>query len=472
MANYKPYEKYKDSGNKWFGEVPNHWELKKIKRIGRTKAGGTSSTANSNYWDGNIPWLPSGKLQNNVIKSASKFITEDGLNNSSTKLIRANTTLIALTGATCANIGYLTFESTANQSVIAIEEDDNNDSKFLFYSLINQRKQILLNQNGGAQAGINDTDVRNIISVFPPLSEQTAIARFLDYKLSKINRFIRKKKQLIKLLEEKKAAIINQAVTKGLNPNTKMKNSGIEWLGEIPEHWEVTKIRGVCSFVRGNSTFKKDELLSDGKFVALQYGKTYKVTEVDNNYQFYVNEEFYKESQTVHLGDVIFVSTSETMEDLGHSVYYNRNDIGLLGGEQILLKPKKNIISGKYLHYSTFVIAKELRKFATGVKVYRFNINDLKTIYTFLPPLPEQHQIVSYIEQETFKIDTTISHIEKEIALVEEYKTALIAEAVTGKIDVRNYELGIVNYELEEELEEEMDIAAEDTENYETEDTE
>ncbi|MBN1116286.1 MAG: restriction endonuclease subunit S, partial [Bacteroidales bacterium] len=243
------------------------------------------------------------------------------------------------------------------------------------------------------------------------------------------------------------------------NPDSdrKMKPSGIEWLGDIPEHWEVIKLTGVCGFVRGNSSFKKDELLSEGKYVALQYGKTYKVDEVDEKYQFYVNDEFFKDSQIVNYGDVIIISTSETIEDLGHSVFYNRLDLGLLGGEQILIRPKIEKVLGKYLLYSSKVFAKELKKYATGVKVYRFNISDIRTICTPVPSIEEQQQIVSYIEKETAKLNQTISTIKKEIALVEEYKTALIAEAVTGKIDVREYCLNqdVEGLEDEQDFEEE-----------------
>lgn len=285
------------------------------------------------------------------------------------------------------------------------------------------------------------SEMKNMIIPSAPLSEQTFIANFLDYKLEKINRFITKKKQLIELLTEQKEAVINKSVTKGIYPNVKLKPSGIEWLGDIPEHWEVVKLTGVSSFVRGNSSFKKDELLSKGKYVALQYGKTYKVDEVDEKFKFYVNDEFYKVSQVVNFGDIIIVSTSETIEDLGHSVFYNRSDLGLLGGEQMLLKPNNDTVNEKYLYYSSKAFTKGLRKYATGVKVYRFNITDLKTIYTSVPPIQEQQKIVKYIEIEIQRIDKTISSIEKEIYLVEEYKTALIAEAVTGKIDVRDFKV-------------------------------
>ena len=166
-----------------------------------------------------------------------------------------------------------------------------------------------------------------------------------------------------------------------------------------------------------------------------------KVVDVDEKFKFYVNDEFYKVSQVVNSGNVIIVSTSETIEDLGHSVFYNRSDLGLLGGEQMLLKPNNDIVDEKYLYYSSKVFTKELRKYATGVKVYRFNITDLKTIYTSVPPIQEQQKIVKYIEIEIQRIDKTISTIEKEIYLVEEYKTALISEAVTGQIDVRGFKV-------------------------------
>ena len=174
------------------------------------------------------------------------------------------------------------------------------------------------------------------------------------------------------------------------------KPSGIEWFGDTPDHWVIKRLYGICNFVRGNSTFQKNELLNQGKYIALQYGKTYKVEEINEQFKFFVNDEFYKSSQIVNYEDVIFVSTSETIEDLGHSVYYNRKDIGLIGGEQILLKPNKNILKGKYLFYSSKVFGKELNKFATGIKVFRFDIYDLKTIYTSIPPLPEQIAITDY----------------------------------------------------------------------------
>ena len=122
------------------------------------------------------------------------------------------------------------------------------------------------------------------------------------------------------------------------------KESGIEYIGNIPRHWTNYRIDWISTIVRGNTGFKKDELLDNGDYVALQYGKTYKVDEVNNRFNFFVNSEFYKKSQIVKSGDTILVSTSETIEDLGHSCFYNRLDLGLLGGEQLLFKPNSQLL--------------------------------------------------------------------------------------------------------------------------------
>jgi type I restriction enzyme S subunit len=218
------------------------------------------------------------------------------------------------------------------------------------------------------------------------------------------------------------------------------KPSGIEWLGEIPEHWPIERLHNKCDIVRGNSSFKKDELLSKGKYVALQYGKTYKVEQINQNFNFFVNDEFYKSEQIVNYNDVIFISTSETLEDLGHSVFYNRKEIGLVGGEQIVLKPERKILDGKYLFYYSKVLGKELNKFATGVKVFRFDVNDLKTIYLPLPILSEQQSIANYLDEKTSKLDQLISNKKAQIDKLKEIRQIEINTAVTKGLD-RNVKL-------------------------------
>ena len=211
-----PDVKMKDSGVEWLGMVPEYWEVWRIKHLGTTITGGTPKTDEPDYWiDGNVPWLPSGKVQNNSIhkEDADTFITKRALAESAAKLIRPGSALIALTGATCANAAFLTFESTANQSVVGIEPKLNADGRFIYYSLLSQRKQVLTHKSGGAQGGINQEDVRNLVITAPEKAEQSAIASFLDHETSKIDALTTEAQHAIDLLQERRSALISAAVT-------------------------------------------------------------------------------------------------------------------------------------------------------------------------------------------------------------------------------------------------------------------
>lgn len=227
----------------------------------------------------------------------------------------------------------------------------------------------------------------------------------------------------------------------------KYKSSGIEWIGNVPTHWRNYRVDWISAFVRGNTGFKKDELLNNGEYVALQYGKTYKVDEVNNTFNFFVNNEFYKYSQVVHRGDTILISTSETIEDLGHTCFYNRVELGLIGGEQILIKPKSKHINGKYLYYYSKFFSSELKKYATGLKVFRFNIDDLKNIFISIPLLEEQTAIAEYLDTKTQAIDKKINLLSKKADYYKELRKSIINDAVCKGLDknvkMKESELGV-----------------------------
>lgn len=218
------------------------------------------------------------------------------------------------------------------------------------------------------------------------------------------------------------------------------KDSGIDWLGNVPSHWSTYRLDWTGFLIRGNTGFKKDELQDKGEYIALQYGKTYQVDEINDAFQFFVNGEFFKKEQIVNQGDVIFISTSETIEDLGHSCFYNRNDLGLIGGEQILFKPNRKLVCGKFLYYYSKKFSAELRKYATGLKVYRFNIDDLKQIFIALPTIEEQTAIANFLDTKTQAIDKKVSLLEKKIGYYQELRKSLINETVTKGLD-KNAEL-------------------------------
>lgn len=431
----KRYEKYKDSGVKWLGDIPDKWKVIRFKNIFKE--------INDRSLSG-VEDLLSVSQFTGVTKKSDKLDEGDLLTNANSlegyKLVRKDDLVSNIMLAWNGSLAFSEYDGITSPAYSVYRVKSKDDKRFLHYLVRSEiyKAEFKRNSSGVIESRLRlyTDDFFAIYALVPPLSEQKTIAEFLDDKTTKIDQLIAIKQKEINLLKERRQILIQKAVTKGLDPNVKMKNSGVDWIGEIPEHWEVRKLISLCRFVRGNSPFGKDELLSAGEYVAMQYGKTYKINEVNEEYGFYVNNEFYKESQVVNYGDIILISTSETIEDLGHTVYYRRSDIGLLGGEQIMLKPKKEKINSQYLYFSSKLFSKELRKFATGIKVFRFNINDLKTIISVVPTISEQNEIANYIETQSNKITKAISLKQQEIEKLKEYKLVMIDNVVTGTVQV------------------------------------
>jgi type I restriction enzyme S subunit len=440
----KSYPKYKPSKIVWYPEIPENWDYCKVKHVANTYAGGTPSTVVDSFWhNGEIPWLPSGKLQNCEITSAEKFITQEGLNGSSTKWIKPNTVLVALTGATCANIGYLTFQACANQSVIAIDENtDKANSRFLYYMFLNMRSQILTHQTGGAQAGINDSDVKNLYLLKPSLEEQTQIAAFLDYKTNLIDATIEKKKRLIELLKEKRQAVINEAVTKGLNPNAPMKDSGVEWLGEIPEHWKFQKAKR-NTYMKGRigwQGLKQEEFIDEGPYLIT--GMNFKDGVIRWDEVYHITKERYDEAPEIQLknGDVLMTKDGT----IGKLLYVdNLPGPASLNSHLLVLRCIDNSYIPKYLYYqlmtNLFSVHVELNK--TGTTFFGITQEAVGRFKMLLPPVSEQQEIVNYIENQISIFDRSVNKIELIIENLKAYRQSLISEAVTGKIDVREWQI-------------------------------
>lgn len=431
----KTYDNYKDSGVEWIGEIPEKWKVDKLSRIFQINTGFTPSTGNNEFYEnGEHDWITIRDLGGKYISESKTKLTDLAVKG---KTIIPKGALLYSFKLSVGQMAFTTKKMFTNEAIFSIFPSDELNLNYYYYLL----DRILIhnsNENIYGAKILNQELIKSAKLLVPSSEEQTAIAHYLDRKTTQIDQLINQKQRFIVLLQEERTAVINQAVTKGLDPMVKMKDSGIEWLGEIPEHWISYRIDWVTNIVRGNTGFKKDELLANGEYVALQYGKTYKVDIVDQSFNFFVNSEFYKESQIVSKGDTILISTSETIEDLGHTCYYDKEQDGLLGGEQILLKPNQKLLFEKYLYHYAKRFCVELKQYAKGLKVFRFNTNDLKSIFIAIPKIEEQIQIANFIDLENNRIDTAISKMFKEIELLREYKTVLISEVVTGKVDVRD----------------------------------
>ena len=430
------YNEYKDSGVEWFESIPNHWRNSKLKYAGKLICGGTPSTSNKDYWDGDIPWMQSGKVhfKHITLEDIDKFISKDALNESSTKMVRKNSTVLAITGATCSNIGFLTFDSTVNQSVIGIENNENYLSLYLYYYMISQKKQILFHQSGGAQGGVTKQEVENLHIPKLPLKEQEQIVAFLDDKTEKIDDLLAKTKKKIELLKEKRTALINHCVTKGLNPNTPMKDSGVEWFESIPNHWRNSKLKYAGKLICGGTPSTSNKDYWDGDIPWMQSGKVHFKHITLEDIDKFISKDALNESSTkmVRKNSTVLAITGATCSNIGFLTFdstVNQSVIGIENNENYL---------SLYLYYYMISQKKQILFHQSGGAQGGVTKQEVENLHIPKLPLKEQEQIVAFLDDKTEKIDDLLAKTKKKIELLKEYRQSLISNVVTGKIKVCN----------------------------------
>jgi type I restriction enzyme, S subunit len=256
-AGLKPYGSYRESGLAWFGEIPSHWEPRRLKQcVERFFGGGTPESGNAAYYsdsgDG-VPWVVIADMtRQSRIRSTAKAITEAGRASRNLQILPKGSVLYSMY-ASVGSVSILEIDATINQAIIGMQPKENYVlEEFLFYFLENLRKHVSQLASSSTQANLSAEKVRSLPVLVPTFAEQRAIARFLQHCDHLISRLIRNKRRLIALLNEEKQAIIQQAVTHGLDPDVLMKPSGVEWLGEIPAHWEVRRIKSLSQVRRGH----------------------------------------------------------------------------------------------------------------------------------------------------------------------------------------------------------------------------
>lgn len=431
MKKLKKYPEYYDSEVEWLRNAPSHWEVVKSKRIfveASIKGFPNEVLLAATQTKGVIPK----SLYGNTTVTATK-------NFETLKLVEKGDFVISLRSFQ-GGIEYAHYRGIISPAYTILKPQEEVVHKYYRYLLKSKRyiSGLTLLVTGIREGqNIDTSKFKDSYLPIPPKQEQTTIANFLDYKTEKINRFITKKKQLIELLKEQKAAIINQAVTKGINPNVPMKDSGIEWLGEIPEHWEVRKLK---YSVRLNMHTEFDDIESIENKIALENieGKTGRILPLSKNSFDGIGTIFKK-------GDVLFGKLRPYLAKV-----VTPNFEGSCVNELLVLTPNQNDWNSEYLKYRMLAgdFISIVDNSTYGAKMPRASWNFIGTLKISKPNKTEQSSIVRFIEKETKLISKTITTIEKEITLVEEYKTALIAEAVTGKIDVRDFKIPTVETPL------------------------
>ena len=421
------YPEYKSSGVDWLGEIPTHWQASRLKMFSKIYSGGTPDTKEKKYWEnGTVPWIASGEVNQELITEVTTYITKEALKNSSAKWIPKNAIVMALAGQgrTKGTVALTGVEVTCNQSLAAIVTKNTN-YKYLFYWL-KSKYQDIRGLVGEDRDGLN-LDLIGAISIpIPLLAEQQKIVDFLDYKMGQCDRFISNRQKQIELLNEQKAAIINKAVTKGINPNAKMKPSGIDWIGSINENWEIQKLKYLCEHISIPAFSKKQ----DETYIALENieGWTGK---------FIFNEEFSGFDSTARKftdKDILFGKLRPYLAKVAIPDFK-----GVCVSEIIVLRPIKLLREILYFMLLNADFIDFVSQTAEGTKMPRTSWNKIADLKFPLPSKEEQQAVLDFIKQETSKIEALISKYQKQIELMQEYRTALISQAVTGKIDVRDW---------------------------------
>jgi len=448
-SKYKPCPRYKDSEIKWIGKIPEGWEVHKLKYLLSTLESGSRETGGGNQLDEgifslggeHINWDGTLNLEN------PKLISEEYYNSMNQGKLKINDILLVKDGATIGKTAILfkkEFEKMAvNEHVFLMRSNKRINPKLLYYSICGDSgfKQIKLTEVGSAQGGINQDFIAKIyFSVPRDKQEQTTIANFLDKKTARIDILIEKDKILIELLKENRISLINHAVTKGLDPNAKLKDSGIDWIGKIPEGWEVKKLKFVSEAYISN--VDKKIYPNEHDVLLCNYIDVYKNECITSNLEFMKATANIAQIKklSINKNDVIITKDSETIEEIAIPAIVTENFQNVVCGYHLaIIRSHKEKILGKYL-FRLFQSKKFSEQFsvkANGVTRYGISTYPIKNIRILLPPKEEQERIVNYLNKHTIRIDKTIQKIKEKIKLLEEYKKSLIHHTVTGKIDVR-----------------------------------
>lgn len=425
-ATFLKYPVYKDSGEEWLGEIPEEWELKRFKYLFKE--------INERSEDGSGDLL-SVSQYTGVTKKSDKVEDGDLLTTASTlegyKKVYKNDLVSNIMLAWNGSLGFSPFDGITSPAYSVYRLIKDNSERFFHYLVRSQiyKAEFKRNSSGIIESRLRlyTDDFYNIRSLIPSPSEQTAIANFLDDKTTKIDLAISQKEKLIALLKERKQIIIQQAVTKGLDPNVKMKDSGVEWIGEIPEGWEVKKVKNLFQLIIDPAPNNNDmELLSIYTDIGV---KPRKDLEQKGN-RASTTDGYWK----VKKGDFIVNKLLAWMGAIGLSDYE-----GVTSPAYDILRPRIEL-DGYFYHllFRTKMCSSELKKHSRGIMEMRLRLyfDKFGVIYVPFPPFEEQNLIVNYIKAQFLKIDQAIALQQTQIKKLKEYKATLIDSAVTGKIKV------------------------------------
>lgn len=435
LVKMQRYESYKDSGVDWIGEIPSDWDVSRL---------GSCLEPISIKNKPDLPLLSitreKGVIERDVEDQDSNhnFIPDDL---SGYKILKAGQFGMNKMKAWQGSYGVSQYTGIVSPAYYVFDFVKPIQPIFFNWAI---RSDIYISFFGSASDGVrigqwdlSKSRMKEIPFVIPPHQEQTAIADFLDQKTAQIDEAIAIKERQIELLKERKQIIIQKAVTQGLNPNVPMKDSGVEWIGKVPKHWEVKKLRYLG--VTQNGISAGAEYFGSGHpFVS--YGDVYNSVVLPKTVSGLANSSTQEQIQySIKEGDILFTRTSETVEEIGFaSTCFQTIEKSTFAGFLIRFRPTSNLLIKEYSKY--YFSSQLMRKYFVKEMnlVIRASLSQelLKNLPVLLPPIGEQLEIFNYLEAQSRKFESLIDIQKNQIEKLKEYKTTLINSAVTGKIKV------------------------------------
>ncbi|MDP2245705.1 restriction endonuclease subunit S [Pseudomonas sp.] len=440
MSHYKPYSAYKDSGVQWLGRVPEHWQVKRLKFIATVQTGIAKGKDNVGKDTIEVPYLRVANVQDGYLSLDDVTTIEIPREDLPRYSLRPGDVLMNEGGdfdklgrghvwqgeiAPCIHQNHVFAVRPAKVPSYWLNAfSGSQPAQFYFMGRSKQSTNL---------ASISSSNVMELPVVVPPDDELPAVLAHLDRETARIDALIEKKTRFIELLREKRQALITHAVTKGLDPNVKMKDSGVEWLGEVPEHWEALPLRRVVSAVKTGGTPSEELPAPDADGLAWytpgDFGSSLVLTSSEKRVSALAVST--GEAKVYPAGSVLVVSIGATLGKVGYIVD------PASANQQINAVIPSSRVNGYFLAYSLSVKTEAMWFLANAATIGIMNQEKTKEIWLAVPSPSEQKAITEYLDKDTGRLDSLIGKTELSIGLLKERRSALITAAVTGQIDLR-----------------------------------
>ncbi len=425
----------KNSGIEWIGEIPDDWNLIRFKDIcvNHKEIVGTRS---SNF--DRLALTLNGVIRRDKDDSDGLQPKEfDGY-----QIIYENDfifKMIDLQNISTSRVGLSPYTGLVSPAYIRFSPRKKGQyNLFVYYFLMSLYYNCVYNNLGGngVRSALNATDMGQFLIPFPSLDTQIQIVSMIENRCAAVDRLIENQQAQIEKLKEYKQSVITEAVTRGLDPSSPMKDSGIEWVGNIPTGWEVKRTKYVATSIFKGNGITKEDVVIDGDTPCVRYGEIYSKYNISfSQCKSRTNKSNVTVLQYFHYGDILFAGTGELVEEIGKNIVYLGKERGLAGGDIVILRHMQN---PAFLNYALYATYSQMQKSCgkAKLKVVHISATEIGNIFIVLPSITEQQQIADYLDKKCAEIDKLIAIKQQKIETLTEYKKSLIYEYVTGKKQV------------------------------------